>query len=93
MTVTAAELATLEGSVAAARPQYLADLAQLCNIDCGSYSPAGVNEVATWVAAEMARLGAGVERRPDPSGRYGDTVIGTWAGRPGGPRVLLVGHM
>jgi glutamate carboxypeptidase len=94
VTVSAAELATLEGSVAAALPRYLADLERLCNVDCGSYSPAGVNEVASWVAAEMTRLGATVERRPDPSGRYGDTVIGTWRGRPGaGPRVLLVGHM
>ena len=94
MTVSAAELATLERTVAAALPAYLADLERLCNIDCGSYTPAGVNEVAAWVAAEMARLGAAVERRPDPSGRFGDTVVGTWQGRPGaGPRVLLVGHM
>jgi glutamate carboxypeptidase len=94
VTVSAAELATLEGSVAAALPRYLADLARLCNIDCGSYSPVGVNEVATAVATEMARLGASVERRPDPNHRYGDTVIGTWTGRTGaGPRVLLVGHM
>ena len=94
VTVSAAELATLEGSVATALPRYLAHLERLCSIDCGSYTPTGVNEVATWVAAEMTRLGATVERRPDPSGRYGDTVIGTWTGRPGaGPRVLLVGHM
>jgi len=93
VTVSTAELATIEGTVAAALPAYLADLERLCNIDCGSYSPAGVNEVATWVAAEMARLGATVERRPDPAGRYGDTVVGTWTGRRGGPRVLLVGHM
>jgi glutamate carboxypeptidase len=93
VTVSAAELTTIERAVAAALPAYLADLERLCNVDCGSYSPAGVNTVATWVAAEMTRLGATVERRPDPSGRYGDTVIGTWRGRPGGPRALLVGHM
>jgi glutamate carboxypeptidase len=94
MTVSTDELATLERTVSAALPSYLGDLERLCNIDCGSYSPLGVNEVATWVAAELASLGARVERRPDPSGRYGDTVVGTWEGRPGaGPRVLLVGHM
>ena len=94
VTVSAGELSTLERNVAAALPAYLRDLEGLCNIDCGSYSLAGVNEVATWVAGEMARLGARVDRRPDPSQRYGDTVIGTWTGRPGvGPRVLLVGHM
>jgi glutamate carboxypeptidase len=53
-----------------------------------------VNKVATWVAEEMARLGAEVERRPVPDGRYGDTVVGTWHGDPGaGPRLLLIGHM
>ncbi|HET7181891.1 MAG TPA: M20/M25/M40 family metallo-hydrolase, partial [Candidatus Limnocylindrales bacterium] len=94
--VDADELEALSGAVAAALPAYLADLERLVSIDCGSYTPKGVNEVATWVAAEMAGLGASVERRADPSGRFGDTVIGTWsnpalAGR--GPRLLLIGHM
>jgi len=92
--VTAAELQALEHAVAAAESDYLADLERLCRIDCGSYSPRGVNKVATWVEEEMARLGADVDRRPDPEGRYGDTVIGTWRGAPGaGPRLLLIGHM
>ena len=94
MSVSAAELQALEHAVAGCEPDYLADLERLCRIDCGSYSPRGVNKVATWVAEEMARLGAEVERRPDPEGRYGDTVVGTWTGLPGaGPRVLLIGHM
>ena len=92
--ISAGELQALERAVADAEPDYLADLERLCRIDCGSYSPRGVNKVATWVAEEMARLGAEVERRPDPEGRYGDTVVGTWHGAPGaGPRVLLIGHM
>jgi glutamate carboxypeptidase len=92
--VAETELADLRSAVQASEANYLADLERLCSIDCGSYSPAGVNEVATWVAAELTRLGARVERRPDPAGRYGDTVVGTWQGRPGaGPRVLLIGHM
>jgi glutamate carboxypeptidase len=53
-----------------------------------------VNVIAGWVADDLARLGARVERRPDPAGRYGDTVIGTLDGPPGaGPRILLIGHM
>jgi glutamate carboxypeptidase len=94
--VTPAELQALEHAVAESEPEYLADLEALCRIDCGSYSPRGVNKVATWVAEEMGRLGAEVERRPDPEGRYGDTVVGTWRGCDGagaGPRVLLIGHM
>jgi len=75
-------------------PTFLADLERLCNIDCGSYSPDGVNEVAIWTATFLGALGARVERRPDPDGRLGDTVVATFEGRPGaGPRILLIGHM
>jgi glutamate carboxypeptidase len=92
--IPATELQALERAVADAESDFLADLEMLCRIDCGSYSPRGVNKVATWVAEEMARLGADVDRRPDPEGRYGDTVVGTWSGGPAdAPRVLLIGHM
>lgn len=92
--VTAAELDRLRGAIDAVLAAFLTDLERLVNIDCGSYSPAGVNLVADWVAADLTALGAHVERRPDPENRYGDTVIGTFAGRPGaGPRILLIGHM
>ncbi len=92
--VSADELRTIESTVEAGLPAFLADLERLCSIDCGSYTPAGVNEVGTWVAAELESLGATVERRPDPGGRFGDTVIGKFEGRPGpGPRILLIGHM
>ena len=92
--VTADELQRIESTVQAGLPAFLADLERLCSIDCGSYTPAGVNEVGTWVAAELESMGATVERRPDAGGRFGDTVIGTFEGRPGaGPRILLIGHM
>jgi glutamate carboxypeptidase len=92
--VQASELERLEAIVRDGLPAFLADLERLCNIDCGSYSPAGVNRVADWVAADLAALGAAVERRSSPDGRFGDTVIGTLEGAPGaGPRVLLIGHM
>jgi len=92
--VADAELDAIRAIAEAGLPAYLADLEQLVDIDCGSYTPAGVNEVATWVAADLESMGASVERRPDPSGRHGDTVVATFEGRPGaGPRVLLIGHM
>jgi glutamate carboxypeptidase len=92
--VTPGELQALESSVLNAFPSFMAQLERLCNIDCGSYSPAGVNEVATWSAEFLAGLGAGVERRSDPLGNYGDTVVATFEGAPGaGPRLLLLGHM
>src|SRR6476619_2778879 len=94
--VAADELAAIEAAVRAAEPAYLADLERLVNIDCGSYTPGGVDEVGSFVAGFLADGGARVERRPDLSGRFGGTVIGTWdgdRGTPGGPRLLLIGHM
>jgi glutamate carboxypeptidase len=92
--VFAAELDDLHATVEAGLPAFLVDLERMCNIDCGSYTPAGVNRIAKLVAAELATLGASVERRPDPEGRFGDTVVAMFEGGPGaGPRVLLVGHM
>jgi glutamate carboxypeptidase len=91
--VSVAELDALRSTVTTGLPAFLSDLERMCNVDCGSYTPAGVNRIADLVAAELASVGASVERRPDPKGRYGDTVIGTFSGAAGGPRVLLIGHM
>ncbi len=87
------ELAGLRAAIAADHPAYLRDLEHLVDIDCGSYTPEGVNEVGRWVAAFLAALGAEVDVRPDPEGRFGDTVVGTFHGTPGGARVVLIGHM
>jgi len=88
-----AELATLRARLEAAEPAFLADLERLVNLDCGSYTRDGVNEVATWVAAFLARLGGEVSRHADPAGVLGDTVEAIFRGDPAGPRALLVGHM
>jgi glutamate carboxypeptidase len=90
---SAAELDALRAAVGADLPAYLADLERLVNIDCGSYTRKGVDEVGRWVAAFLTELGATVEARPDPAGRLGDTIVATFDGRPGGPRALLIGHM
>ena len=94
--VTAEELVAIREAVEIDFADYLADLERLVNTDCGSYTPAGVDRIGDFVAGFMERSGARVERRPDPSHRYGGTVIGTWDGdlaTPGGPRLLLIGHM
>src|SRR3954454_1392910 len=88
-----AELDALRTVIAADMPAYLADLERLVNIDCGSYTPAGVDAVGRWVTEFLTGLGATVETRADPAGRLGATVIGTFVGRAGGPRALLIGHM
>jgi glutamate carboxypeptidase len=87
------ELDALQVAVAAELPAYLDDLRALVDIDCGSYTVEGVNRIAEWASDFLGGLGASVERRPDPAGRLGDTVIATFTGSAGGPRVLLIGHM
>jgi glutamate carboxypeptidase len=76
-------------------PRYLDELETLVNIDCGSYTPTGVNRVADTVAASLEELGAVVERVPhEPApgeAQLGDLVIGRLPGE--GPTVLLIGHM
>jgi glutamate carboxypeptidase len=87
------ELEALRAAVAADLPAFLGDLERLVSIDCGSYTPDGVNEVGRWVAGFLSELGADVDIRPDPAGRLGNTVVGTFTGRSDGPRVVLIGHM
>ena len=88
-------LGALRDAVNARRGRFLDELEQLVNTDCGSYTPAGVNEVASFCADALRALGAGVARIPHlPQGderQLGDFVVGRIAGD--GPRVLLIGHM
>jgi glutamate carboxypeptidase len=87
-------LDALQRAVAAGRQRYIAQLEQLVNIDCGSYTPAGVNQVADFCMAALEELGAEVERiahRPDRGPALGDLVVGRSSGD--GPRLLLIGHM
>ena len=93
VTPSAAELEGLRAVIGADLPAYLADLERLINIDCGSYTPAGVNEVGRWTAEFLAGLGASIDVRPDPAGRLGDTVVATFDGPAGAPRALLIGHL
>ena len=85
----------LRRTVDARLPRFLAELEQRVNIDCGAYTPDGVNRVAVFVADELRALGADVERhahRPaNGSRQLGDVVVGRIAGD--GPRLLLIGHM
>jgi glutamate carboxypeptidase len=90
-TVRPDELEAIGGLVAADLPAFLADLETLVNIDCGSYTKAGVDEVGSWVTAFLERLGAGVTRHAHAT--LGDTIVGEFRGGPGGRRALLIGHM
>jgi glutamate carboxypeptidase len=87
--------AALSRIVESRLPRFLAELEQLVNIDCGSYTPDGVNRVADFVTDALRSLGATVERtphEPEPAqSQLGDLVVGRLEGE--GPRLLLVGHM
>jgi len=89
------DLSALRRSVDARLPRFLAELETMVNIDCGSYTPDGVNRIADLVAAELRALGASVNRHPhrpsDGGAQLGDVVIGRLPGE--GARILLIGHM
>jgi glutamate carboxypeptidase len=77
---------------------YLEDLRTTVNIDCGTYIPAGVNEVADVMQARFEERGWSVERIPhspdEGSPQLGDLLVATLRGAgPNGRRVLLIGHM
>jgi glutamate carboxypeptidase len=92
-TPSATELDALRAAIAADLQAYLEDLEELVNIDCGSFTPSGVDEVGRWVTGFLSELGADVETRPDADRRYGSTVVGTFHGQAGGARAILIGHM
>lgn len=85
------ELDDLRAAMEAALPEYLRDLERLVDVDCGSYTKAGVDEVGAWVAHRLAELGASLVRHTDEE--LGDTIVGTFERDARGPSVLLMGHL
>jgi glutamate carboxypeptidase len=71
-------------------------LRAMVNVDCGSYTPEGVNAVADMCRQKFEAGRWKVERIPhvpvEGEPQLGDLVIGRLDGS-GGPRVLMVGHM
>ncbi len=84
------ELEGLRSKVEASLPAYLADLERLVNVDCGSYTKSGVDEVGEWVAKRFGELGADVSI--EAHDELGDTVVAVLRGS-GSRKALMVGHM
>jgi glutamate carboxypeptidase len=86
------ELDQLRSSIKSRLPSFLGDLERLVNIDCGSYTKAGVDEVGRWTGAFLGEQGASVEYRDDES--LGATVVASFD-RPDADaaRLLLIGHL
>jgi len=68
----------------------LALLEKLVNIDCGTYTRSGVDQVGDILAEKLASLGFSTERSRQE--KYGDHVIGHKTGS-GKDRILFIGHM
>jgi glutamate carboxypeptidase len=90
------DVRALRDLVASRFDAYREALEQMVNVDCGSYTPEGVNVIADLCERRLRDDGWDVDRRPHaPEGtipQLGDLVIGVLHGS-GGPRVLVVGHM
>src|SRR4051812_45699586 len=69
---------------------YLADLAEMVNLDCGTEFKAGVDRVGAMMRRHLARVGA--EVTPFPLTAYGDCLLGTLRGS-GQARIFMIGHL
>ena len=73
---------------------FLADLATLVNVDCGTHNKAGVDRVGEWIRARCVAWGWEVERLPQAD--YGDCWIARLHGaneRANAGRLMLIGHL
>src|SRR5215469_7883007 len=71
---------------------YLDDLKIIVNIDSGTFTKAGVDRVATYL--EERFQGLGFSTRFERQEHYGDHLVATHRGHaPGGPSILLIGHI
>src|SRR6478752_1555251 len=82
--VPAADLADLRAAAERAYPAFLVDLERLVNVDCGSYTKDGVDEIGRFVRGRLEALGATVTVHPN------DELAGD---DPTGPTLLAIGHM
>lgn len=89
------EAKALEEIAARRYDDFVDALREMVNVDCGSYTPEGVNAIVDLCQARFEAGGWKVDRRrhepADGEQQLGDLVIGRLAGA-GGPRVLMIGH-
>ena len=69
---------------------FLTDLTNLVNRDCGTFNKAGVDQIGKWVRNRCAAWGWEVQRFPLV--KYGDCWLARLRGQGSG-RVLLMGHL
>src|SRR6266702_427253 len=72
--------------------QYLADLQTTVNIDSGTYTKAGVDQLGAYLQQRFQAFG--FSTRFDQQEQFGNHLIATQPGNvPCGPRILLIGHI
>jgi len=90
------QIASIVGRARERSASFVDALREMVDVDCGSYTPDGVNLIADRCERRLTEGGWSIDRRPHVPGdgerRLGDLVIGSRTGA-GGPDVLLVGHM
>jgi glutamate carboxypeptidase len=71
---------------------FLTDLKTIVNIDSGTYTKAGVDQVAAYLQARFHDFG--FRTSVDEQQEYGNNLVATHKGSTAnGPRILLIGHM
>ncbi len=85
----------LAGRMERRRDEFIGVLAEMVNVDSGSFSPGGVDRIADLCEKRFWAGGWQVERIShvpvDGEDQLGDLVIGRFPGD--GPNILLIGHM
>jgi glutamate carboxypeptidase len=89
------DVSKLQEIAAGRYEEFVRALREMVDVDCGSYTPEGVNRIADLCQARFEAGGWTVERRSHEPGEgeppLGDLVIGRLEGS-GGSCVLIVGH-
>jgi glutamate carboxypeptidase len=83
--------AALLAAATAQAPATLAMLERLVKIETGSYDGEGLGSMANFLAEELAKTGAALERVKGKPGTRADIIVGRFRGRGKG-RILLIAH-
>ena len=71
---------------------FLTDLKTIVNIDSGTYTKVGIDQIAAYLQARFHDFG--FETSVDEQQEYGNNLVATHKGSiVNGPRILLIGHM
>jgi glutamate carboxypeptidase len=90
------DVRAIEQHAAGRYDEFISLLERMVNVDCGSYTTEGVNDIADLCRARFENGGWRVERRhhrpAEGEAQLGDMVIGRLDGT-GRTRILMIGHM